>query len=175
MKNTRSFLPHSLPAMLAMLLVLALFGSRAAAAEDDVEVTMQAFKIVAGAKGADLVPTTAAQPGDTIEYQVAYRNHGKAAARQVVATLPVPANGMAYLPDSAAPTSLEASLDGKQFHAVPLTRLVLRNGRQETELVPASEYRFLRWKLGELPPGQSITVKSRMRLHSTVASAATHK
>jgi uncharacterized repeat protein (TIGR01451 family) len=152
---------------LLFFLTLAQFlGIAAHAADTGVDVTMQAFKVVATAKGTELVRTDSAQPGDTIEYQVAYHNREKTPARDVVATLPVPAGGMAYLPDTAAPAAVLASLDGKEYAAVPLQRVVVRNGRPVTEAVPASEYRFLRWKLGELAAGQSATVTSRMRLNA---------
>jgi uncharacterized repeat protein (TIGR01451 family) len=131
-----------------------------AADADHVAVSLKAFKVT----GQKLVPTAEAQPGDTIEYQVTYRNTGTAPARDVMATLPVPDGGMRYLADSAAPAGVQASVDGKQFAAVPLTRTVVRNGKPVTETVPAAEYRFLRWPLGELAPGSSSTVTSRMRL-----------
>jgi uncharacterized repeat protein (TIGR01451 family) len=142
----------------------------AVAADSAIDVTMQAFKVVATARGTELQKTDAAQPGDTIEYQVVYRNSGKTVARNVVAVLPVPAGGMAYLPDSATPATVEASLDGKQFAPVPLQRTVVRAGRSVTEPVPPAEYRFLRWNLGELPAGQTSTVKSRMRLNGATVS-----
>lgn len=151
--------------LVALTVCLFQFLSSAAfAADGDIAVAMRAFKVVATAKGSELVPTDKALPGDTIEYHVDYRNTGKTAARDVMATLPVPAGGMAYVPDSAAPAAVTASVDGKEFAAVPLQRVVVRNGRSVTEAVPASEYRFLRWKLGELAAGQTATVKSRMRL-----------
>ncbi|TWI69722.1 putative repeat protein (TIGR01451 family) [Pseudoduganella lurida] len=152
--------------LLAVFFCLAQFAGVAAfAADSAVDVTMQAFKVVTTAKGVELVPTTEAKPGDTIEYQVAYRNRGAEAARQVIATLPVPAAGMAYIPDTAAPAAVMASLDGKEFAPVPLQRTVLREGRRVTETVPPAEYRFLRWTIGELRAGQTTTVKSRMRLN----------
>ena len=135
-----------------------------AADANQVVATLNAFKVVSSANGEKLVPTTEAQPGDTIEYQVTYRNAGKDAARDVLATLPVPKGGMRYVADSAAPAKAEASLDGSKFAPVPLTRTVVRAGKQQQEVVPVSEYRFLRWQLGELAPGRSITVSSRMRL-----------
>ena len=156
--------------VLAFFLCLAqLLGAPVFAADSDVAVTMQAFRVVTTAKGAELVRTESAQPGETIEYQVTYRNGGKTPARDVIATLPVPAAGMAYLPDSAAPAAVQASVDGKQFAPVPLQRTVLRDGRQVTEAVPVSEYRFLRWKLGDLAARQSATVTSRMRLTAGAA------
>jgi len=76
----------------------------------------------------------------------------------------VPKGGMAYVAGSAAPAKVMASLDGKQYAPVPLTRTVDRDGKHVTETVPVAEYRFLRWQLGELAPGRSATVSSRMRL-----------
>jgi len=150
-----------------LFLALCLFQlSSAFAASGDVDVTLQAFQVVNTAKEVKLVPTTRANPGDTIEYQVTYRNNGSTAAKQTKAVLPVPAGGMAYLPDTASPAKVEASLDGKTYAAVPLKREVVREGKKVTETVPATEYRFLRWDLGDLPPGQAATVKSRMRLNS---------
>jgi uncharacterized repeat protein (TIGR01451 family) len=138
----------------------------ASSADNNVLVALQAFKVVTTATGTKLVATDAAQPGDTIEYQVTYSNKGATAARDVLATLPVPKGGLAYVPDSAAPSAVQASLDGATFAPLPLTRTVVRAGKQVVETVPVSEYRFLRWKLGEIKPGASTTVSSRMRLDS---------
>jgi len=145
-------------------LVLQLSCAFVFAADNGVSADLHAFKVVSSANGQKLVPTAEALPGDTIEYQVTYRNTGATAARDVLATLPVPKGGMAYVADSAAPAKVSASLDGKQYAPLPLTRTVVREGKQVTETVPVSEYRFLRWQLGELAPGRSATVSSRMRL-----------
>jgi hypothetical protein len=77
---------------------------------------------------------------------------------------------MAYVPESAAPAIVTATVDGKEFAAVPLQRTVTRDGRRVTENVPASEYRALRWKLGELAAGQAVTVKSRMHIAGTASN-----
>jgi uncharacterized repeat protein (TIGR01451 family) len=136
----------------------------ASAADNTVNVALHAFKVVPTNAGTRLVATTEAMPGDTIEYQVTYSNTGKTPARDVLATLPVPQGGISYVADSASPAAVQASLDGTTFAPLPLKRTVTRNGKPATELVPVSEYRFLRWKLGEIPPGASATVSSRMRL-----------
>lgn len=150
---------------LLLLCTLALVaGATFAADGDQVGATLHAFQVVGAGKDARLVPTTQANPGDVIEYQVTYKNDGTAPAKQVLATLPVPAGGMVYIDGSASPAALQASLDGKTFAPAPLKREFVRNGRRQTEPVPPSEYRFLRWDLGELAPGQSVTVTSRMRL-----------
>jgi uncharacterized repeat protein (TIGR01451 family) len=141
-----------------------------AAAAENVSVALQAFKVVTTNAGTKLVKTDAAQPGDTIEYQVTYSNTGATPARDVLATLPVPKGGLAYVADSATPTAAQASLDGATFAPLPLTRTVTRAGKQVVEPVPVSEYRFLRWKLGDIKPGASTTVSSRMRLDGAPVS-----
>ena len=148
-----------------LLWTLALAGTHAFAADaDQVDATLRAFQVVGAGKDVKLVPTVQAHPGDVIEYQVTYHNAGKAPAKQVKATLPVPEGGMAYLEGSASPAALQASLDGVTYAAPPLKREVVRDGRRQQEIVPPSEYRFLRWDLGDLPAGKSVTVTSRMRL-----------
>ncbi|WP_312520205.1 hypothetical protein [Massilia sp.] len=138
----------------------------AADAAQPVDVRLQAYQVVAATKDAaeKLVPATVANPGDTIEYQVTYQNNGKLPAKAVAATLPVPEGAMAYLDGSAAPKAVQASLDGKQFSPIPLTREVTRAGKRVIETVPPAEYRFLRWELGDLAPGKAATVTSRMRV-----------
>lgn len=145
---------------------IVLAGTKVFAADtQSVDVRLQAFQVVTSDKGGEtLVPTAQAQPGDTIEYQVTYQNHGKNVAKAVAATLPVPEGAMVYLDGSAAPKAVQASLDGKQFAPVPLTREVVRQGRRSIEPVPPTEYRFLRWDLGDLAPGKATTVTSRMRV-----------
>lgn len=140
------------------------FVFAAASTPNNVQVALHAFKVVAAANGPQLVPTTEALPGDTIEYQVTYHNAGTTPATEVLATLPVPKGGMSYLSGSASPVLVEASLDGTQYAPAPLTRTVTRGGKQQTDVVPVAEYKFLRWKLGTIAPGKSVTVTSRMRL-----------
>lgn len=145
---------------------IVLAGTKVFAADTQaVDVRLQAFQVVTQDKGGEkLVPALEAHPGDTIEYQVTYQNNGKTAARAVAATLPVPEGAMVYLDGSAAPKTVQASLDGKQFSPLPLTREVMRNGRRTIEPVPPEQYRFLRWELGDLAPGKAATVTSRMRV-----------
>jgi uncharacterized repeat protein (TIGR01451 family) len=138
----------------------------ASAADNNVSVALHAFKVVSTAAGSKLVATESAEPGDIIQYLVTYSNTGKTAARDVLATLPVPQGGMVYVPETATPKAVLASVDGTSYAPMPLMRTVTRAGKQQLEAVPVSEYRFLRWKLGEIAPGASITVSSRMRLDS---------
>lgn len=147
---------------------IVLAGTKVFAADTQaVDVRLQAFQVVAQDKGAEeLVPALEAEVGDTIEYQITYQNQGKNVAQAVAATLPVPEGAMSYLAGSAAPKAVQASLDGKTFAPLPLTREVVRKGLRVVERVPASEYRFLRWNLGDLAPGQAVTVSSRMKVIS---------
>ena len=146
---------------------IVLAGTKVFAADTEaVDVRLQAFQVVQAMGAEKLVPATEAEVGDTIEYQITYQNKGKSAAQSVAATLPVPEGAMSYLAGSAAPKAVQASLDGKNFAPLPLTREVMRKGLRVVERVPASEYRFLRWNLGDLAPGQAVTVSSRMKVIS---------
>lgn len=152
--------------MILLFWATVLAGTKVFAADAQaVDVRLQSFQVVTQDKGGDkLVPALEANPGDTIEYQVTYQNLGKSTAKGVTATLPVPDGAMVYLDGSAAPKAVQASLDGKQFSPLPLTREVMRNGRLTVEPVPPEQYRFLRWDLGDLAPGKAATVTSRMRV-----------
>ena len=110
-------------------------------------------------------PAAAARPGDTVVYTAKYRNSGKDAARALVATVPVPA-GMDYQGtqpgDKLAPAL--ASLDGRSFAPVPLTRKVRTPQGEVVQQVPLAEYRFLRWNLPELAAGATVSVQLAARV-----------
>jgi uncharacterized repeat protein (TIGR01451 family) len=161
-------------------LLLALATALPAAAKDEPEVRLNAFKVVPPAPGAPerLVPLQAMRPGDTVEYEAVYRNPTAQLAKNVALTLPVPPGGLTYQPMPAlAPLANLASTDGKVFEAVPLMRtLTTADGRRVTQPVPLAEYRYLRWTLGDLPAGSTRSVRARMHLvgaeATTVASAS---
>jgi hypothetical protein len=72
---------------------------------------------------------------------------------------------MQYLPRTAQPTVVLASLDGKSFAPVPLKRKVrLADGREVTREIPTTEYRWLRWTIGSLDAKSDETVRARMRV-----------
>src|SRR6202158_4827416 len=133
-------------------------------AKAEVKVTLVANKIVK-TNGTEVQQSgQTAKPGDTIEYVAEYRNTDKATVRNVVATLPVPA-GMEYVPDTQTPRSALASTDGMHFSAIPLKRTVRdATGQPKEELVPYTEYRTLRWDLGEISGGASKTVIARVKV-----------
>ena len=104
-----------------------------------------------------------AKPGDVIEYVAEYKNTDKLPVR-ANAILPVP-HGMEYLPETASPAKVMASTDEVHFAPVPLKRNVTTaDGKVVSELVPYSEYRSLRWDLGEIGGEASKTVKARMKV-----------
>ncbi|MGC3982392.1 MAG: hypothetical protein QM808_14175 [Steroidobacteraceae bacterium] len=145
---------------------LLLGNAGAATPQADVTVQLVARRVETLANGKEQFKTAEqAHPGDLIEYQATYTNRGNAAARNMAATLPVPATGLEYLTDSAAPKAVLASVDGKTFSPMPLTRVIKQaNGQSITQVIPTTEYRYLRWNVGELPAGSSITVSARMRV-----------
>jgi len=133
--------------------------------QGDLTSVLTQSKVTVGADGKEvLVPAAKAAPGDVIEYRATYTNRGKGAVSGVEASLPVPP-GMAYVAASARPDGALASLGDGKFEPIPLMRRVkLADGRSEDREVPATEYKALRWKLGELAAGKSASVSARMRL-----------
>jgi uncharacterized repeat protein (TIGR01451 family) len=141
-----------------------------AANKGDVVVELTGKKVLKNAAGKEMFETAdKAKPGDVIEYKAVYRNKGKTAADNLLATIPVPL-GTDYLPGSAKPADVSASLDGKEYAPAPLKRKVkLPSGKEELRDVPAGEYRSLRWSLKALEPGKSATVSMRVRVSTEQA------
>lgn len=130
---------------------------------------LSAFKVAASADGEKLVSADKIAPGEVIEYQVRYANTGAKPAKNLQATLPIPAS-LEWVPNSARPAAdVLASLDGKTFALMPLMRKVKApDGTEKTVAVPSSEYRFLRWSISSLGAGQSVQVAARARLAPVV-------
>lgn len=143
-------------------------------AEPAVVASMSAARVIAQADGREtLVAGEEARPGDVIEYRVEYRNSSNHGVSNVVATLPIPANGMEYLPGTETPRGARASTDGENFFAMPLMRAVkLPDGRTVLQPVPVSEYRFLQWSLGNLAADARKSVTARVRLSAGASPAA---
>ena len=163
------------PTQLRLALAVAfgvVFAPAVVHAAGDVSVVLTAQRVAVVDGKEILSPADQANPGDVIEYRAEYRNSGAGAVKQLAATLPVP-NGMEYLPRTGGPEL--ASLDGKHFEAVPLTRRVkLPDGREVVREVPANEYRWLRWSLGTLAPHQSRSVIARVRVNPLSLAVNTH-
>lgn len=122
-------------------------------------------RVVTAAGGAEkLEAAPRVAPGDVIEYRAAYANRGKASVNGVEASMPVPA-GMEYVPGTARPANPLASTGDGRFAPIPLKRRVQSaDGKTAEEDVPASEYRVLRWKVGEIAAGGQSVVSARMRV-----------
>jgi uncharacterized repeat protein (TIGR01451 family) len=130
----------------------------------EVKIALTASKIVVVNGGEKKEPGDKAKPGDVIEYMAAYTNTDKQSVNQVQANLPVP-SGMEYLPGTAVPANATATTDGIHFAPVPLKRSVKgADGKTKEELVPTSEYKSLRWDLGEIGAGATKSVKARMQV-----------
>lgn len=144
-----------------------------AAASPDVAVSLEAHKVTTDARGKEsLTPGDQAKPGEVLEYRVRYTNQGATGVKRLVATLPIPA-GVEYQAASAQPAVVHASLDGKAFAPIPLTRTVrLADGREVQREIPASEYRWLRWTIGSLAPRTSEIVRARVRVSAPAVAAA---
>jgi uncharacterized repeat protein (TIGR01451 family) len=151
---------------LAVAVLVMLVSGGAFAQRPELSVKLVAQQVVATGDKESLVPAEKAKPGDVIEYQAAYVNTGDGAANKVVATLPIPA-GLSLVSDSARPAAEQASIDGKTFTNVPLTRRVKNDhGIIEERPVPLTEYRALRWLIPQLAPGATVTVALRARMLS---------
>lgn len=148
---------------------------QAAPTTGGVDVKLTAFRVTTREGKDVLSPAEKTKPGETLEYQAVYSNTGDKAARGVVATLPIPA-ALEYLSGSATPEGALASTDGKFFAATPLKRVSKApDGSTKVTIVPASEYRFLRWSLGDLAPAKSMKVSARGRVLSIAGGGATTK
>lgn len=151
-------------------------NSSQASGANDLVATLSAERVTPGIAGREQRSTAdSAKPGDVIEYRATYVNRGKGTLRQIQATVPIPAD-TEYVASSASPAQPLASIDGQTFAPMPLKRVVvLANGAKREEVIPAAQIRYLRWPLGEMAPGLSTVVSTRVRLVpvETNSSAAT--
>jgi uncharacterized repeat protein (TIGR01451 family) len=157
----RRLLAFGFLVMVVTVAPLAAFGD----GKGDVVVELKAQKVVAKSDGKEeLVPADQAAPGETISYTAVYRNRGSAPVKGLEATLPIPA-GMEYVAGSAQPAGARASTDGISFQPMPLEHKVkAADGTERKEPVPLASYRKLRWSVGELAPGASVTVSAKAKL-----------
>lgn len=150
-------------------LALAAFPSHAAEAAADgasqgpvrVKLTQMRVEVEAGKE--KLVPVDSAKPGDVIEYRAVYTNTSRSAVRDLTASLPI-AEGLEYQAKSAKaseglPAVQVAARDGK-FGAEPL---MVTEGEKKVA-VPPAQYRVLRWRVGSMAAGGSVTVSARAQV-----------
>ena len=158
--------------LVTAMTVIATSIAWAAHEPDILSIKLTVHKIVNVEGKEKQLPAESAKPGDILEYRAEYHNTGKEPTTQVKATIPVPAQGLEYLPGSASPLAVSASVDGQRFAPTPLTRSVtLPDGRREVRAVPVAEYRYLQWDLGKLAPDASAVVKARMKVTESPAAS----
>ena len=118
-----------------------------------------------------LAKADSVRPGDVIEYTVSYKNVSPAAVGNVALTLPIP-SGLHYLPLTKLQPPSEGSLDGSTFQSLPLKRLVRQaDGQTAQQIVPLSEYRALRWQVGQLDAGKEVQVAARAQVQALTVAA----
>lgn len=146
-------------------LALAAAALPAGAAEGELVSLLTAHKVVAKQDQTEaFVEAKQVQFGDVIEYRLRLTNKTGGAVAKLRPVLPIPDN-MEYLPGTAVPKRVEASVDGKDFKPAPLSRKVTRpDGTVKVEKIPYSEYRHLRWNVGDLGADATIVVKARVKV-----------
>ena len=156
--------------LLSLVLSVAAYAQLAPGRE--VAVDLKGQKIVRLADGKETRESAAqAKPGDVIEYTATYINRGKAAVKNVVATLPIP-NDTEYVGASALPANAQAATSDGVYQAMPLKRKIKQaDGKEVEQDVPLAEYRTLRWQVGELAPGKEFVAAARVRLSTTPVTA----
>src|SRR5215213_4465793 len=126
---------ETMKSMLRVLGAVAILAAAPLHAQQNgpVETRLEARKVVRAADGQEsFAPATDARPGDVIEYVATYRNRGRAAVRDLQATLPIPPD-TELVPSSANPPAAKASVDSRAWGDIPLKRKVVRNGVQVEE------------------------------------------
>lgn len=119
-----------------------------------------------------LFPEAKASPGDMVEYSAICKNTGSQRVTNLQPLIPIPAGTELDL-KSIKPDALSATADGVVFSPIPLRKEVKQaDGTVKQELVPAREYRAVRWSVAQLDPGGSAVVSLRVRVVGSAAAAA---
>lgn len=144
------------------------------AAAPAVSVTLTQMQVVQEKGKEVLRPADSVAPGDIVEYEATYFNASTQPVRKLLATLPLE-EGLIYQARSAHPDgarTLAATKDGR-YAAEPLMRVTKAGGKAEQ--VPYEDYRFIRWEIDHLDPGQSVKVRARARVTPLSAADAAPK
>lgn|SRR5450830_31841 len=146
---------------------------RALAPNEVVAIKLEQFKVVKDASGQEsLADAKTVKPGDIVEYRATYTNRDGRPVKGLLATLPIPV-GMNYLPKTAKPGTdkLEAATKNGEYSREPLMRQVRVNGKLQTEAVPYTQYRSLRWEIGQLPAGAEYVVSARTQVEGPASTS----
>src|SRR5262245_58818537 len=90
-------------------------GATLAVEQPNIVVELQAFHVVLQGGKEKLEPAEQIKPGEILEYRATYRNTSHVLAHNVVATLPVPPQGVQYIQSSAQPVGVLASTNGRDY------------------------------------------------------------
>ncbi len=177
-------LPYSVHALIATGLLIVAFAHMGYAhaqnkpattvtpAKNSISVHLEQFKVVKKLKEPEtFIDVAAVKPGDLIEYRATYKNNDKSAVKGMVATIPIPI-GTDFIPKSIRPenSAAEATTKTGIYAAIPLMHPVRQSdGKIRSEPVPATDYRAIRWNLGQLAAGASTTVIVRVQVPAVVA------
>ena len=139
------------------------YAADAVTSEGAVRVKLTQARVLVEAGKEKLVDPEVLKPGDVIEYRAVYTNTSNETVRDLVATLPMP-EGLEYVAKSARATegvsAMQAAARDGRYGAEPL--LVTEGGKKVP--LPYAQYRMLRWQVGALVAGRSVTVSARARV-----------
>ncbi len=123
----------------------------ASKAQSPLSSEMKAFVVQKDASGHEkLQAAKSAEPGQTIQYQLTYKNNGKSALKALTVTGPVPANThfLAKSMNTKVSSNRVVSIDGgKTYEKEPVKRMKkMADGSKKMVVVPAGKYTHVRWK-----------------------------
>jgi len=107
------------------------------------------------------VPATKVVPGETVIYEISYRNAGTDEATDVVIGIPVPRE-LEFVDNGDTPAA-EVSVDGGEQYGA-LAELSVAGADGNPRPAQASDITNLRWDMGTLAPGASGAVSFRARV-----------
>jgi hypothetical protein len=143
-----------------------------AAAQSALKVELKQFLVTQEAGKEVLKPADAVKPNDLIEYRAVYANQSARVVRDVTAELPIPVS-LEYQASTARPRqTAQVTVDGNSYGTEPLMR-ELPGGKKEP--IPPSQYRRLRWTVGQIEPGARFEVSARARVPSSPSAPPSTK
>jgi len=145
---------------LCLIAGLGAFGSGFAQAAGALEISNTVFQEVQvtaadGTTSTKLVPATKVVPGETVVYEISYRNTGKDSASKITINNPLP-DGLIYVVGKGTPVSA-VSVDGGANYGL-LPDLVVIGADGNPRAAKASDVTHLRWVVPPLAAGASGTV-----------------
>lgn len=96
----------------------------------------------------ETISKTGTKPGDVLRYRLSGKNQGKASAKRLILTQPIP-TGTTYVLQSAQGTDTQTqfSIDGaKSFSTAPKVTFRQADGTIGTRPAPATAYTHVQWK-----------------------------